>query len=157
MVKDLRQRIFALSKAHDMVRPDFRQQTKAAQLGDLLGTLLEPYVNAQSETTRVHISTPPLLVGEKSATALALVVHELATNSIKYGALSNANGVLDVECSADGGEVQIIWSESGGPLTSKPWGGQDLVLSSLLAVSRTSSAAPYRRVGRRPGRSSPSK
>ena len=135
MVKDLRQRIFALSKAHDMVRPDFSQQKKAAQLGDLLGTLLEPYANAQSETTRLHISTPPLLVGEKSATALALVVHELATNSIKYGALSNATGVLDVECSADGGEVQIIWSESGGPLISKPSGrpgfGTKLVVSSL--------------------------
>lgn len=134
MVKDLRQRIFALSKAHDMVRPDFSQQKKAAQLGDLLGTLLEPYA-AQSETKRVLISTPPLLVGEKSATALSLVVHELATNSIKYGALSNANGVLDVECSADGGEVQIIWTESGGPLTSKPSGrtgfGTKLVVSSL--------------------------
>jgi hypothetical protein len=69
MVKDLRQRIFALSKAHDMVRPNFSQQKKAAQLGDLLGTLLEPYANAQSETKRVHISTPPMLVGEKSATA----------------------------------------------------------------------------------------
>ena len=134
MVKDLRQRIFALSKAHDMVRPDFSQQKRAAQLGDLLGTLLEPYA-AQSETKRVLISTPPLLVGEKSATALSLVVHELATNSIKYGALSNANGVLDVECSADGGEVQIIWTESGGPLTSKPSGrtgfGTKLVVSSL--------------------------
>jgi two-component sensor histidine kinase len=39
MVKDLRQRIFALSKAHDMVRPDFSQQKKAAELGDLLVTL----------------------------------------------------------------------------------------------------------------------
>ena len=55
-----------------------------------------------SKTERVHISTPKVLVGEKSATALALVVHELATNSIKYGALSNANGALDVKCSVNG-------------------------------------------------------
>ena len=134
MVKDLRQRIFALSKAHDMVRPDSRQQTKAAQLGDLLGTLLEPYVNAQSETTRVHISTP--IAGRRKVRhGSRAVVHELATNSIKYGALSNANGVLDVECSADGGEVQIIWGESGGPLIFKPSGrsgfGTKLVVSSL--------------------------
>ena len=135
MVHDLRQRIFALSNAHDMVRPD--QPTKAAQLEDLLGTLLKPYASAHSKTERVHISTPRLLVGEKSATALALIVHkaELATNSIKYGALSNANGALDVQCSTADGEVEIIWSESGGPLTHKPSGrsgfGTKLVVSSL--------------------------
>jgi two-component sensor histidine kinase len=135
MVKDLRQRIFALSKAHDMVRPDLSQQKKAADLGDVLVKLLEPYAATHSKTARVHISTPKLLVGEKSATALALVVHELATNSIKYGALSTANGALDVKCSANGGEVVIVWSESGGPPTSKPSGpsgfGTKLVVGSL--------------------------
>ena len=133
MVKDLRQRILALSKAHDMVRPDIRQQKKAAELGDLLITLLEPY--AHSKTEGVHISTPKLLVGEKAATTLALVVHELATNSIKYGALSNANGALDVKCSANGGEVVMVWSESGGPPPSTPSGpsgfGTKLVIRSL--------------------------
>ena len=135
MVKDLRQRIFALSNAHDMVRPDVNQQKKAAELGDLLVTLLEPYATTHSKAERVHISTPKLLVGEKSATALALVVHELATNSIKYGALSNANGAIDVKCSANDGEVVIVWNENGGPPTSKPSGpsgfGTKLVISSL--------------------------
>ena len=133
MVKDLRQRILALSKAHDMVRPDIRQHKKGAELGDLLITLLEPY--AHSKTEGVHISTPKLLVGEKAATTLALVVHELATNSIKYGALSNANGAVDVKCSANGGEVEIVWSESGGPPPSTPSGrsgfGTQLVIRSL--------------------------
>lgn len=135
MVKDLRQRIVALSKAHDMVRPDPSQQHKAARLGDLLATLLEPYSNTHSNSERVHISTPEILVGEKSATALALVVHELATNSIKYGALSSAKGTLDIKCTAEGGEVEIVWTESGGPPTSKPSGrsgfGTKLVVSSL--------------------------
>ncbi len=58
MVKDLRQRIFALSKAHDMVRPDSSQKQKAAELGVSLVTLLEPYANTPSKTERVHISTP---------------------------------------------------------------------------------------------------
>lgn len=135
MVKDVRQRIMALSMAHDMVRPEFNQQKKAAQLGDLLGTLLAPYANTHPETERVHISTPHLLVGEKSATTIALVVHELATNSIKYGALSNPNGVLDIECSVTDGEVKVVWSENGGPSISEPSGpsgfGTKLVVSSL--------------------------
>jgi two-component sensor histidine kinase len=135
MVKDLRQRIFALSQAHDMVRPDLSQQKKAAQLAGLLGTLLKPYASTHSKTGRVEISTPQLLVGEKSATALALIVHELATNSIKYGALSDANGSLAVNCSVRDGEVEIVWTESGGPSTHAPSGrsgfGTKLVVSSL--------------------------
>lgn len=74
-------------------------------------------------------------MGEKSATSLALVVHELATNSIKYGALSRENGTLEIKCSAQGGEVEIVWTENGGPPTSKPSGrsgfGTKLVVSSL--------------------------
>jgi two-component sensor histidine kinase len=135
MAKDLRQRIVALSNTHDMVRPDDSQQHKAAPLGDLLVTLLEPYSNTHSNSERVHISTPRVLVGEKSATSLALVVHELATNSIKYGALSCENGTLEIKCSAAGGEVEIVWTEAGGPTTSKPSGrsgfGTKLVVSSL--------------------------
>ena len=135
MVKDLRQRILSLSKAHDMVRPDYSQQHRAAPLGDLLATLLEPYSNTHSDLERIHISTPKVLVGEKSATALALVVHELATNSIKYGALSSTKGTLEIECKVDGGEVEVVWTENGGPPTSQPpersGFGTKLVVSSL--------------------------
>jgi two-component sensor histidine kinase len=135
MVKDLRQRIFALSKAHDMVRPDYSHQRKAALLADLLATLLEPYSSIRSHSDRVHISTPKLLVGEKSATTLALVVHELATNSVKYGALSSPTGTLEIIGSAVDGEVKMVWTETGGPPTSKPSGppgfGTKLVASSL--------------------------
>ena len=135
MVKDLRQRILSLSKAHDMVRPDYSQQHRAAPLGDLLATLLEPYSNTHSDLERIHISTPKVLVGEKSATALALVMHELATNSIKYGALSSTKGTLRIKCRVDRGEVEVVWTETGGPPTSQPpersGFGTKLVVSSL--------------------------
>lgn len=135
MAKDLRHRIVALSKAHDMVRPDLSLGRKAALLGDLLFILLEPYSAKSSDAERIQILAPKLLVGEKSATTLALVVHELATNSIKYGALSSADGVLEIKCDAKGGEVEIVWTEKGGPLTSKPSGGAGfgtkLVVSTL--------------------------
>ena len=54
-------------------------------------------------------------VGETSSTTLALVIHELATNSAKYGALSIASGTLDVSCNAHDDEVVVTWTERGGP------------------------------------------
>ena len=53
-------------------------------------------------------------VGEGAATTLAMVVHELATNSLKYGALSDAAGLLDVSCNLQGSEVVVVWTERGG-------------------------------------------
>jgi two-component sensor histidine kinase len=59
-------------------------------------------------------------VGESSSTTLALVLHELATNSAKYGSLSVASGTLDVSCNAQDDEVVIMWTERGGPPISAP-------------------------------------
>lgn len=59
-------------------------------------------------------------VGETSSTALALVIHELATNSAKYGALSVASGTLDVSCNAHDDEVIVMWTERGGPPVVAP-------------------------------------
>jgi two-component sensor histidine kinase len=61
-------------------------------------------------------------VGEQAATTLALVVHELATNSLKYGALSSPTGTLDVACAAHDTEVVVVWTERGGPPVSSPIG-----------------------------------
>jgi two-component sensor histidine kinase len=56
-------------------------------------------------------------------TALALIVHELATNSIKYGSLSAADGSLDVTLGCDDNrEISVIWTERGGPPVSTPAG-----------------------------------
>lgn len=54
-------------------------------------------------------------IGEQSATALALVIHELATNSLKYGALSVSSGILDISGSTNGDEITVVWTERGGP------------------------------------------
>ena len=54
-------------------------------------------------------------IGEVSATNLALVLHELATNSVKYGALSVPTGLLDVACQINDDEAVIVWTERGGP------------------------------------------
>ncbi len=61
-------------------------------------------------------------VGNASTTILALIVHELATNSLKYGALSVDTGTLDISSSAQNEAVTIVWTESGGPLVKPPVG-----------------------------------
>ena len=85
------------------------------ELGDLLAVLLKPYQDGALSKSRVSISVPSMLIGEHSATAIALVVHELATNSMKFGALSWATGNLDISGHDLGGEVEINWRETGGP------------------------------------------
>ncbi|MCW6512187.1 histidine kinase [Hyphomicrobiales bacterium BP6-180914] len=122
MSKDFRLRLSALNRAHDLVRPVVGDPEKAAHLADLLALLLAPYAGDGPGGDRVLVTVPELVVGEASATALALVVHELATNSIKYGALSTATRTLDVSCVADDREAVITWRERGGPEVIAPKG-----------------------------------
>ena len=134
MAKDQRQRIVALSKAHEWSVLITANSTKQRRSAICWRLFCKPYSNTQPGSERVHISTPKVLVGEKSATTLALVVHELATNSMKYGALSSKEGTIGIDCRAVNGEVEIVWTENGGPPTSKPSRagfGTKLVVSSL--------------------------
>jgi two-component sensor histidine kinase len=115
MAKELTHRLTALGRAHDLVRPLPGQGGKAALLGDLLTVLLAPYDDMGAFSGRVRVSVPRMGVGELAATTLALVIHELATNSLKYGALSSPTGTLDISCAAHDTEVVVIWTERGGP------------------------------------------
>jgi len=122
MARDLTQRLIALGKAHDLVRPVLSEQKKAARLGDLLAILLAAYDDKGTIGDRIHVTVPEVLVGEGSITAMALVVHELATNSLKYGSLSTAVGTLDLTCTTDDDEVDMVWTERGGPPVHAPKG-----------------------------------
>lgn len=135
MAHDLTQRLIALGRAHELVRPVLSEQKKATCLGDLLAVLLDAYDDKGTIGDRIRVAVPALLVGEGSVTTLALVVHELATNSLKYGALSRASGTLDVSCTADDGEVILVWTEKGGPPVAVAEGqagfGSNLVSDSI--------------------------
>src|ERR1700737_1411466 len=121
MAQELTHRLTALGRAHDLVRPLPGQGGKAALLGDLLTVWLAPYDDTASFSGRVRVSVPRMGVGEQAATTLALVLHELATNSLKYGALSSTTGTLDVSCAPPhDNEVMIIWTERGGPSVIAP-------------------------------------
>jgi two-component sensor histidine kinase len=115
MTAHLTQRLTSLGRAHDLVRPLPGQQGKAALLGDLLAVLLSPYEDTGAFSGRIRVAVPRMGVGESTATTLAMVVHELATNSVKHGALSTTTGTLDLSGRTDDEEVQLTWSETGGP------------------------------------------
>src|SRR3546814_11407327 len=82
---DLTERLAALGREHDLGRPLPDGQGNAALLGDLLAVLLAPYDGLGAFKGRIRVAVERLGVGERTATGLALVIHELATNSMKYG------------------------------------------------------------------------
>lgn len=120
MAKDLTDRLTALGRAHDLVRPLPGHQGRAALLGDLVAVLLAPYDDSGAFSGRIRVAVPRMGIGEKAATTLALVIHELATNSLKYGALSVSSGMLDISGAAVEDEVHISWTERGGPAVEPP-------------------------------------
>ena len=115
MARSLTQRLMALDRAHNLVRPLPDEQGKAALLGDLLAILLAPYEDTGAFSGRIRIAVPRMGVGEQTATTLAMIFHELATNSVKHGALSAETGMLDLSTRTDDEDLVLLWSESGGP------------------------------------------
>jgi two-component sensor histidine kinase len=133
MAQDLTSRLMALGRAQDLARARPGEKGAATLLGDLVSVLLAPY-DEKDASVRIRVSVPKMSVGEQSSTALALVIHELATNSAKYGALSVASGMVDVSRNANEDEVVVTWTERGGPavLKAQPEGfGSKLVRRSM--------------------------
>jgi len=108
--------IRALSRAQDFALNIDQQPEKNLQ--QLLGVLMAPYGVAGANAVR--ISGANVTTGVRATTPLALVFHELATNSAKYGALSVADGTVNVAIIEQGNDVRIEWRETGGPATEPP-------------------------------------
>ncbi len=120
---ELRERIVALGRAHDFVRPHSAASAPELPLGGLhgmLAQLLAPYRLASQP--RVIVTGDDPRIDDRSATPLALVFHELATNAAKYGALSAHDGEVAIAIAIVGDRVQIDWAESGGPAVVAPRG-----------------------------------
>ena len=108
---DLNATIRALGTAHDYVRPG--DGRGADRLKGLLQDLLAPYRDGASE--RIVVTGDEVDIGPRSATPLALIFHELATNSAKYGALSDPDGHVSIEirdACAGKDDVCVTWRES---------------------------------------------
>lgn len=116
---DLRDRILALGRAHDFVRPHSAESAPQVGHGQgLLWGILEqifaPY-KAQ-DGSRIALSGDNVAIDDRSATPLALLFHELATNAAKYGALSTPEGRIALHITREGPDVRIDWREQGGPV-----------------------------------------
>ncbi|EIE49314.1 histidine kinase [Salipiger aestuarii] len=109
-------RIQALARAHDQLTSE---QWEPASFKDLLRCEFAAYAAGKAE--RVRIIGPDAMVSPKAYTTLALVLHEMATNSVKYGALRDENGKVVVQTSVDrSGGFLFDWVERGGPPVSAP-------------------------------------
>jgi PAS domain S-box-containing protein len=131
---ELQQRVLALGRAHDFVRPQTQFSHAHSSLYGMLDSLLAPYQTTPGE--RVSVRGEDVRIDDRSATPLALFFHELATNAAKYGALSTDAGHVDIEVdTADPALVTLNWAERGGPpvrpATTRGFG------SSLIEMSVT--------------------
>jgi PAS domain S-box-containing protein len=133
--KRFMQRLQGLAASHDLL---VSRSWKGALLSDLVSNQLAPFVEVGG--ARFNMSGPDILVGPEAAEAIGLALHELATNAVKYGALSVPVGQVTVFWALDyhGTEprrLRLNWVEQNGPLVTPPTrkGFGRLVLEDMLA------------------------
>ena len=108
-------RMVALGKAHDLLT---RPGTTSVGIADVVHAALDLHGGLQG---RINVAGPALQLKPKAALALSLMLHELATNAAKYGALSGANGSVEIAWSlTDDGRMALCWTEQGGPAVAPP-------------------------------------
>ena len=113
----VRNRIGALARAHEFVRPHSevsRPLVGRMTLHAFLDSLFQPYAD-NAGTSRVIVQGDDALFDDQAATSVALLFHELATNAAKYGALSKAEGRVTLETRMTADRFVLTWTERGGP------------------------------------------
>ncbi len=114
-----RERLGALAKVHDMLRPD---PAFSPDLKSFVQDILSAYTS--SRRAALHVDGPALEIPRNEAVQFSLLINELATNATKYGAWSLPSGVVTVTWSLhtpdDGERVAWVWKETGGPAVTAP-------------------------------------
>ncbi|MHA7819634.1 MAG: HWE histidine kinase domain-containing protein [Erythrobacter sp.] len=109
-------RIQALARAHDQLTSS---QWSASSLRTMLETEIEAYF--KTNAARYELAGPHVLLAPEAFSTLALVFHEMVTNSAKYGALSDSRGEVKIEWEVEEtGSLKVSWSENGGPPVKAP-------------------------------------
>jgi two-component sensor histidine kinase len=109
------ERIQALSANQDLF---VRSEWNGVEIEDLVRAQLAYFADLIG--SRIAVSGPHLRLKTASAQAIGLVLHELATNAVKYGALSTNTGRVNVSWGTDGDTFTMSWTERDGPLVSAP-------------------------------------
>ncbi len=135
------QRLQGLAASHDVL---VNENWLGAPLAELVREQLLPFVEAQS--ARVELEGPPVVLTAQAAQAIGLAIHELATNAIKYGALSVTTGKVKVSWMADADEpshIRLTWVEQGGPPVQAPShkGFGHMVIDAMIARSLNGAVA----------------
>jgi PAS domain S-box-containing protein len=143
-------RLAALAKAHDLLT---RESWEAAPLRAVVLQAVAPAWGG--DAGRLEVEGPELWLNPQTVVAMTLAIHELATNAMKYGALSADGGRVAVRWSVGDGDtsgprLRFTWKESGGPTVAVPKGrgfGSRLIERSLAAELRGKVALDYRPEG----------
>ncbi len=112
-IRSVEGRINALARVHTVLSLSSWQ---GAETRKLIDEELAPYAMGE----QVMLSGPEVQLLPATAQTVALALHELVTNSAKYGALSAETGRLSLNWENQGGVLKIVWSEAGGPPVEKP-------------------------------------
>ncbi len=107
-------RLRTLSAAHSLLT---RTSWQGAGVAEVAHGALQPFDTAGQ---RIAMAGPPVLLASSVALNLALGLHELATNALKYGSLSGESGTVSLEWSIDGDALMVRWLERGGPVVVLP-------------------------------------
>ena len=112
-------RLGALAEAHNLLS---QEKWQGSELHDVIVRVLKPYL--LSNQVRVRMFGPKVSLSPRLAVVLSMIVHEIATNAAKYGALSNDSGTVALDWEvieeSDGRKLRMIWTEAGGPLVTAP-------------------------------------
>ena len=112
-------RLGALAEAHNLLS---QEKWAGSELRDVIARVLQPFLLTNPD--RIRMAGPAVPLSPRLAVVLSMIVHEIATNAAKYGALSNETGrvTLDWEVIADTTKprLRLIWTEIGGPPVTAP-------------------------------------
>jgi PAS domain S-box-containing protein len=108
-VRSFSGRIQSLARVHNLLSATTWQSAGLREL------IRDQLLNGAVDKTRIAIAGPELTLGPQTALHMAMILHEMGTNAVKYGALSGADGTISIRWSADNGSLTLCWQEHGGP------------------------------------------